>query len=95
MSNVIQFCSRRQYADTPETASIALAGSAAQDKPAELCASARDAFVLLACQLELAMWHARTIEARIHDPKRRREFTDRIEFTQGLLDAAHQKIRQL
>lgn len=95
MSNVIQFCSKHQHADAPQAAPVVLASSPVQVQSAALCASAREAFALLACQLEFAMQHARAIETRIDDPRARQEFADRIEFTQGLLDAAHLKIRQL
>ncbi|MCS3728504.1 hypothetical protein [Bradyrhizobium betae] len=88
MSNVIQFCSKRSDAD----ASGERRDLSTEIKSAALRASARDALGLLARQFELAIEHARAIEPRIHDPRKRQEFSDQVEFTQRLLDVAHLKI---
>ncbi|WP_375311156.1 hypothetical protein WHZ77_29395 [Bradyrhizobium sp. A5] len=91
MSNVIQFCSKRSDPDRPGERRDLSTGI----KSAALRASARDALSLLAGQFELAIEHARAIEPQIHDPRKRQEFSDQVDFAQRLLDVAHLKILML
>ena len=88
MSSVIQFRSRALDPDI----SSQHRDPSFEIKSAALRAGARDALSLLAGQFELAIAHARAIEPRIADPKKRQEFADQIEFTQRLLDVARLKI---
>lgn len=90
MTNVIQFHAEPSASESPKEAC-----APSTHLTAALCASARDALSLLTGQFELAIQHARVIEPRIHDPRMRQLFAERIELTQRLLDVAHLKITLL
>jgi hypothetical protein len=95
MSNIIHFASRKQCSNERNQS---IGDCIEFDEPrraAAVCASAKDALDLLVGQLEVAMLHARSIEARMLDPKSRRDFGDRIEQTQSLLDLARRKVLRL
>ena len=91
MSNIIRFRSPQHDVDAPSEHCDRSAGI----ESAALRASARSALSLLAGQFELAIEHAREIERRIHDPIKRREFSDQVNLTRRLLDVVHLKILQI
>ncbi len=95
MSNIIPFQSKQDRSERHKPSLDADAAFSAPAKAALLQSNAKDAFTVLANQLEAAVQHARAIEPRMRDRKTRQAFGDRIEIVERLLDIARVKILQL
>lgn len=95
MSNIIPFQSKQNRTERHEPSVDVDAVFSAPAKVARLQSNAKDAFTVLANQLEAAVQHARAIEPKMRDRGTRQAFGERIEIVERLLDIARVKILQL